>query len=116
MIYSGSETGSMTREHFMDWITHFDTFFMKQEIQCPVILFFDGHTSHVGEDSVVSCHENNIILYCLLANATHLIQPMDVGFFSPFKDMFTDSVLEWQRNHLYKALTKTEFHEVLGMA
>ena len=72
--------------------------------------------SHIGEDSAVFCRENNIILYCLLANATHLIQPMDVGFFSPLKDMFAESVLEWQRNHLGEALTKTEFHEVLGMA
>ena len=30
--------------------------------------------------------------------------------------MFADSVLEWQRNHLGEALTKTEFHEALGMA
>ena len=29
-IYSGSETGWMTREHFMDWITHFDAFLTKQ--------------------------------------------------------------------------------------
>ena len=72
--------------------------------------------SHVGEDSAVFCRENDIILYCLLANATHLIQPMDVGFFSPLKDVFAKRVLEWQRNHLGEALTKTEFHEVLGMA
>ena len=37
-------------------------------------------------------------------------------FFSPLKDVFTDSVLKWQRNHLGEALTKTEFHEVLEMA
>ena len=79
-IYSGSETGWMMREHFMDWITHFDTFLTKQKIQHPVIPFFDGHMSHVREDPAVFCHENDIILYCLLANATHLIQPMDVGF------------------------------------
>ena len=30
--------------------------------------------------------------------------------------MFADSVLKWQRNHLGEAMTKTEFHEVLGMA
>ena len=30
--------------------------------------------------------------------------------------MFTESVLEWQRNHLGEALTKTVFHEVLRMA
>ena len=29
--------------------------------------------------------------------------------------MFAESVLEWQRNHLGEALTKTKFHEVLGM-
>ena len=115
-IYSGSETGWMTREHFTDWITHFNTFLTKQKIQHPVILFFDGHTSHVGEDSAVFCHVNYIILYCLLANTNHLIQPLGVGFFSPLKDVFTNSVLEWQRNHLDEALTKTEFHKGLGMA
>ena len=85
-IYSESKTGWMMREHFMDWITHFDTFLTKQKIQRPVILFFDRHMSHIG-DSAVFCHENDIILYYLLANATHLIQPLDVGFFSPLKDV-----------------------------
>ena len=76
----------------------------------PVILFFDGHTSHISEDSAVFFCENDTILYCLLVNTTHLIQPMDIGFFSPLKDVFAESVL------LGEALTKTEFHEVLGMA
>ena len=80
-IYSGSETGWMMGEHFMDWITHFDTFLTKQKIQRQVILFFDGHMSHVSEDSALFCCENDVILYYLLVNATNLIQPMDVGFF-----------------------------------
>ena len=30
-------------------------------------------SSHISEDLAVFCHENDIILYCLLANTTHLI-------------------------------------------
>ena len=37
-------------------------------------------------------------------------------FFSPLKDVFAKSVLEWQGNHLGEASTKMEFHEVLRMA
>ena len=31
------------------------------------------------------CHKNNIVLVCLPPNATHFIQPLDVGFYKPFK-------------------------------
>jgi hypothetical protein len=47
------------------------------------LLILDGHTSHVSYLVVKFCRDNNIILLCLPAHATALIQPLDVGVFSP---------------------------------
>ncbi|KAF6200403.1 hypothetical protein GE061_006706 [Apolygus lucorum] len=51
----------------------------------PVILFVDGHKSHLSMELSKFCAENEIIVYCLPPNATHIVQPCDVGIFRPLK-------------------------------
>lgn len=56
-----------------------------QSIEKAVLVFIDGHKSNA----------NGIILYALPANATHLIQPADVGVFNPSKSEWKNTVDEW---------------------
>ena len=44
----------------------------------PVLLIFDGSTSHLSLKSVRLAVENDIHLLCLPAHANHLLQPLDV--------------------------------------
>ena len=61
-----------------EWAAH-------QEITFPIILYVDGHSLHLSLEAAEFCAVNGIILYCLLPNATHLLQPADVGVFSSMK-------------------------------
>ncbi|KAF0725163.1 hypothetical protein Ae201684_016315 [Aphanomyces euteiches] len=45
----------------------------------------DGGSSHLSERIVETATQLQIILLCLPSNATHLIQPLDICVFSPFK-------------------------------
>ena len=60
-------------------------YFQENNIQFPVIVFLDGHASHLSYPLSEFCALHQIILICLPPNATHFIQPLDVGFYGPFK-------------------------------
>ena len=66
--------------------------------QCPQgtrLLILDGHTSHVDYDFVEYAEENNIILFCLPPHSTHLLQPLDVGLFSPLQRYYSNALENW---------------------
>ncbi|KAH9105322.1 hypothetical protein LEN26_003173 [Aphanomyces euteiches] len=65
-----------------------------QEILRPILLVFDGLSSHYSEDIVSLCNDLDIILMCLPANATHLFQPLDICVFSSFKNAIRRDVYE----------------------
>ena len=43
----------------------------------PVVLFIDGHGSHLEIETFPLAQKNGIDLYALLKNVTHLVQPAD---------------------------------------
>lgn len=51
----------------------------------PVIMFLDGHKSHETFALVDLAKRHNIILFIFPPHTTHLLQPLDVGVFGPFK-------------------------------
>ena len=51
----------------------------------PVVLFVDGHHSHVGLDLIHLARSRGVHLFCLPPHTTHLLQPLDVGVYAPAK-------------------------------
>ena len=62
------------------------------------------------------CHDNDIVLYCSLPNATHVLQPCDVGFFGLMKSAWKKKVNTWQLDHLGEAFSKKAFPGVFRKA
>lgn len=75
-----------------------------------VLLFVDGHSTHHAGCRISA--ENEIILYCLPANATHVLQPADVGLFAPMKKAWKEQVTHWHIDNLGKNLLKKDFPTV----
>ncbi|KAK9753014.1 CENP-B N-terminal DNA-binding domain [Popillia japonica] len=110
-ILGKSEKGWMTGEVFFEYIANgFDTWLTEQNIKRPIILFVDGHKSHLTLPLSTWCHENHIILYALPPNTTHILQPADVSVFMPLKEEWKKTVREWQdsQNDSFSAVTKIE--------
>ena len=57
--------------------------------QRPVLLFVDGHASHVNLDVIDLARKNYVILYCLPPHTTHALQPLDVSVFKSLKSHFS---------------------------
>ncbi|KAJ8891144.1 hypothetical protein PR048_010658 [Dryococelus australis] len=65
---------------------------LTKNISLPVMLFTDEHSSHLTLHTSKFCDEQGIILAALLPNATHILQPMDVGVFRPLKKEWKKAV------------------------
>ena len=54
----------------------------------PVLLIFDGHSSHITIDVIEYARSNGLHLLCLPSHTSHILQPLDVGVFKSFKTFF----------------------------
>lgn len=77
--------GWMDSELFVQFLHQFIDFVHETCITCPVILFIDGYSTHVSLEASQLCYDNKIVLYCLLPNATHVLQACDIGLIGPMK-------------------------------
>ena len=70
----------------MEWLKHFHEV-TKETVKSGAwrLLMVDGHASHITIEFMEFCLTVNIIVYCLPAHFTHLLQPLDVGLFSPLQ-------------------------------
>jgi len=92
-----SENGWMTSETFYEYISNiFLPFILKSNIPRPVVIFLDGHRSHLSLHLSKFCHENGLILIALYPNSTHILQPLDVAVFAPLKTIWKKKVKEWR--------------------
>ena len=49
------------------------------------MLVIDGHESHVSADFQAFCKEKSIITVSIPPHLSHLLQPLNVGYFGPLK-------------------------------
>ena len=84
----------------------------KAHIPKPVLLVIDGVKCHISLPISELCDENNIILYMLLLNATHLIQPLDLSLIASIKMNYRESVRKWLQNNPGGMYNKNAFIEV----
>jgi len=56
------------------------------------LLHLDGHTTHTTIKVVQFCKEKGILLFLTPPHLTHLVQPLDVGVFGPWKDRYIEAV------------------------
>lgn len=81
-----SDTGWMVSETFYEYISNiFYPFLVGSNIKFPVILFVDGHKSHLTYHLSKLCLQLNIILIALYPSAKRILQPADVAAFSSIK-------------------------------
>jgi len=109
--------GWTTNEIGLEWIKHFDKHTKSRAIGRYRLLVLDGHDSHHSAGFELYCKENNIVTLCMPAHSSHLLQPLDVGCFSPLKRAYggqIEDLMPARVSHITKAdffpAFKTAFH------
>ena len=65
-------SGWMTAQSFYEYIVNvFHPWLLRNKISMPIILYVDGHCSHLTMPLAQFCIENSIELAVLYPNATH---------------------------------------------
>lgn len=110
-----SDTGWMTAEVFNQFFAEiFAPYLSEHKIKRPVILFIDGHKSHITLQLSFTCKELGIELIALYPNTTRITQPADVSVFGPLKKMYRKAVRRFQADNLGEVVTKMNIAGILN--
>ncbi|XP_049774943.1 uncharacterized protein LOC126162460 [Schistocerca cancellata] len=109
-----SGNGWMKSEVFFEFIANvFHPYLQENNILQPVILFVDGHKTHLTYHLSELCKDLKIILTSLYPNSIRILQPADVAAFRPVKSEWKNAAFTWQTNNGGKAITKEDFAPIL---
>ena len=103
-----SDNGWTTNELGVDWLKHFVKHTKERRVGAYQLLIIDGHESHRSLEFQKLCKENNIITLFMPPHSSHLLQPLDVGCFSPLKRAYSRQIESLVRDHI-NYITKLEF-------
>lgn len=112
-----SDSGWINSEVFFEYMSnHFNNYLDAKNLQRPVILFVDGHRTHLSPEVSTFCSENQIVLIAIRPNSTHLLQPADVSVFRPLKAGWSVIARKWRIDHYTKEVTRKPFAPLLKEA
>nr|KAG5713363.1 hypothetical protein BaRGS_024911 [Batillaria attramentaria] len=115
--FNKSDNGWITESVFLSFLKDIFIPYLEKEgtRRRLIVLFVDGHSSHRSLEVSNICSQEGVILYCLKAHASHLIQPLDQALFGAIKPAWTEEV----RKLLYantEAVTLRTFASVFKKA
>ncbi|PQM43479.1 hypothetical protein VC83_09606 [Pseudogymnoascus destructans] len=85
-----SDTGFSNSQLALRWLEHFSEHTPSEETK---VLLLDSHVSHTSDDFVIMAVNHNIIIYTFPSHLTHILQPLDVWIFQPYKHWHREAVL-----------------------
>ena len=86
--------------------------FVKSSQEDPVLPILDNHVSHCSLEAINTSQKYNICLVSLPLHASHKLQPLDVGFFGPFKTAYSVECDNWIVGHPGRPITN---YQVAGL-
>lgn len=112
--FAKSDKGWITGKVFYEYIANvFHPWLLNQKIPRPVIVFLDGHSSHLTYHLSKFCIEAEIIVIALHPNATHILQPLDVAVFGPLKKYWAKKVRTWRLENGIVSIDKLHLPQLL---
>ncbi|KAJ6436237.1 restless-like transposase [Purpureocillium lavendulum] len=80
-----SEKGYISDRIALEWLQHFEKKTRPLDAEEKRLLLMDNCEAHYTSEFVSFCIDHNIDLFPLPPHLTHLLQPLDVGVFGPYK-------------------------------
>lgn len=109
--YNRSKNGWFEERTFEDWFLSIALPYLKKQ-PAPRVLIGDNLSSHISQNVIQTCNENDIRFVLLPPNSTGICQPMDVAFFAPLKRKWRAVLLEWKQKNR-GVVPKSDFPKLL---
>ena len=82
-LFAGQKSGWIEKDLFLRW---FKELFLKCiPPEHPVLLLVDGHKAHVTAELIETATANKVLVFCLPAHSSYLLQPLDLSLFGLLK-------------------------------
>ena len=91
-ILAASEFGYSNDNLSLEWIKHFDRHTKHSQTGAWCMLVMNGHRNHMMKEFLDFITAKNICLFIFSSHSTHLMQPLDVKVFQPYKHYHAASV------------------------
>ena len=109
-------SGWMDAETFYEYISNvFEPWLTKNNIERPVVLYIDAHSSYVTLPLFDFCIEHRIELIALYPNSTHITQPCDKALFAELEKKWREK-LNISKSEKQRKLRREEFGSLLKIA
>ncbi|KAF4456192.1 hypothetical protein F53441_1609 [Fusarium austroafricanum] len=95
-----SPNGWTDNEIGLEWLKHFDRSTSARSVGHYRLLILDGHESHHSLDFEKYCQANKVVTLCMPPHSSHLLQPLDVGYFSLLKKAYGQEIEHLIRCHV----------------
>lgn len=109
-LIARSKSGWMTSDVFYGWFQRF----CRDVTQRPILLIYDGHSTHINLALINKAREENVTLIKLPPHTTDKLQPLDKCCFRPLKVAWDKAIHKWSQVHHARRLQKSEFIELTG--
>jgi hypothetical protein len=100
-IVAVSDNGWTDDSLGLKWLEHFNQQTQSRTVGAYRLLILDGHSSHATPEFDQLCKDNKIVTLCMPPHTSHLLQPLDVGCFSPLKTAYGHEVAELARQAIF---------------
>ncbi len=113
-VYGLSRRGWIDQQLFDAWFCRH--FLRYAPLARPLLLRMDGHSSHFCPDTVCLAAKEQVLLFVLLPNATHQLQPLDNGTFAPLKSYWREECHNYMSRNPGQYLNRYCFSKVFSRA
>ncbi|RPA95749.1 hypothetical protein L873DRAFT_1929979 [Choiromyces venosus 120613-1] len=84
-VITVSPTGYTNENIALAWLDYFIKHIEAGPDKQWHMLLVDEHITYRQDDFIIKCHENHIVPFEFPSHLTHVLQPLDVGVFRPWK-------------------------------
>ena len=114
-LYGMSESGWMETKNFLDWFKKGFLPAVRHLLKTgPVVLFFDGHSSHLALNLLRVARSESVDLYTLPSHTSHILQPLDVAVYGPMKAAWREILQQYKLETRASNADKKNFTALLS--
>ncbi|RPA91772.1 hypothetical protein L873DRAFT_1866613, partial [Choiromyces venosus 120613-1] len=84
-VITVSPTGYTNENIALAWLDHFIKHIEAGPDKHWHMFLVDRYITHCQDDFIIKYHENHIVPFEFPSHLTHVLQPLDVGVFHPWK-------------------------------
>lgn len=103
-----TKSGYINDEHALKWIKHFERHTRPENLEEYRLLICDNYGSHTFFEFLEFANQHRIIVIGLPPHTSHLLQPLDVVLFQPYKHWHKQAILQATRTR-YTQFNLMEF-------